>query len=131
MFGNFSINLISDALLTYIVLTIDLFSGSLLSIFDIFVSLSDTLSVDYNNEAIIDLMLSAKLFLGSLLPIFDIFLSISDTLSIDCDNKGIIDLMVSVKLFSGSFLLISDKLSRRHDTDAWKNLLLSINFNQF
>ena len=48
-------------------LSINSFSGSFLSICDIFLLISDTLSIDSDNVAIIDLMLSINLFSGSFL----------------------------------------------------------------
>ena len=80
---------------------------------------SDTLSIDCDNEAMIDLMLPINSFFQSFLSICDIFfLSICHTLSIDCDNEDIIDLM----LFSGSFLSICDKLSKALASDLSINL---------
>ena len=83
-------------------LSVKVLSGSFLSICDIFLSISDTLSKDCVNENIIDHMLSLNLS-------YDIFLSIFDTLSIDCYNEYVIDLIVSINVFLGSLLLISDK----------------------
>ena len=104
----------------------------MLSIRDIFLLISDTLSIDCDNEAIIDLMISVNLFSGSFLSICAIFFYQSrDTLSIDCDNEAIIDLMLSINLFSGSFLLIPDKLSTRLDSELDINLKLSINFSLY
>ena len=51
----------------------------------LFLSISDTLSIDCDNEAIVDLMLSIN-------PFSDSFLLISDKLSVRHDSDTLIDL---------------------------------------
>ena len=68
-----------------------------------FLLISDTLSMDCDNEAIMDLMLPINLFSGFFLSVRMMFLSIFDTLLIDCDSEAVTDLMLSINLFSGSF----------------------------
>ena len=63
-----------------LMLTINLFSCSFLSMCMIFLSISDILLIDCVNENTIDLMLSINILSGSFSSICDIFLSISDIL---------------------------------------------------
>ena len=106
-----------------LMLSVKVLSGFLLSICAIFLSTSDTLSIDCFSENDVERMLSINLFC-------DIFLSIFDTSSIDCDNESAIDLIVFINLL-GSSLLISDKLSTRFDNELCINLQLSINFSLY
>ena len=68
-----------------LMLSINLFSGSFLSICAIYLSISDILSIDSDNEVIMDLMLSINLFSGS-------FLSMPDQLSVRFDTESSINL---------------------------------------
>ena len=58
-------------------LSINLLSGSLLSIRAIFWSISYILLTGFNNKSIIDLMLSVNFLSGSLLSIRDLFLGVT------------------------------------------------------
>ena len=92
-------------------LSVNLFSGSLLSIRAIFLSISDTLSLDRDNEAVIDLTLSTILFSDSLL-------SIPDKLLTRFDNESCINLQLSINFslyidvlpLSCSFLIGTEKV---------------------
>ena len=92
-------------------LSINLFSGSFLSICGILLSISDILLIDCDNESVIDLIVSINLFLGSLL-------SITDKLSTRFDNGSDINLQLSIDFslymdvlpLSCSFLIGTEKV---------------------
>ena len=78
---------------------------------DILLSISDTLSIDCDNESVIDLTVSTNLFLGSLLLI-------PDKLSTRFDNESRINLQLSINFSlyvavlpsSCSFLIGTEKV---------------------
>ena len=83
----------------------------MLSICDIFLSISDILSIDCDNEDIVDLMLSINLFSGSFLLITDKLLTRLDS-ELDINLKLSINssLYIVVLPLSCSFLIGTDKV---------------------